>query len=75
MSYFFCSKQKFKQAIGFCILSIQQAEELIDGGSLTPLSFERFGKETKVIFTGNQNISKGVWKIIGHTDLTEEKNN
>ncbi|WP_407213436.1 Imm26 family immunity protein [Enterobacter sichuanensis] len=27
----------------------------------------------KVIFTGNQNISKGIWKIIGHTNLTEEK--
>ncbi|WP_284942489.1 immunity 26/phosphotriesterase HocA family protein [Enterobacter sp. MEB024] len=69
----FALSKKFQQAIGFCILSIQQAEELIDGGSLTPLSFEKFGKETKVIFTGNQNISKGVWQIIGHTDLTAEK--
>ena len=69
----FAPSKKFKQAIGFCILSIQQTEEVIDSGSLTPLSFEKFGKETKIIFTGNQNISKGVWKIIGHTDLTEEK--
>lgn len=27
----------------------------------------------KVVFTGNQNISKGIWKIIGHANLTEEK--
>lgn len=69
----FAPKQKFKQAIGFCILSIQNTEELRDSGALTPLSFEKFGKEMKVIFTGNQNITKGLWKIIGHADLTEDK--
>lgn len=69
----FAPEQKFKQTIGFCILSIQNTEELEDNCSLIPLSFEKFGKEMKVIFTGNQNMSKGVWKIIGHADLTEEK--
>ncbi|WP_275042192.1 hypothetical protein [Enterobacter bugandensis] len=29
----------------------------------------------KIIFTGNHNISKGVWRIIGQADLIEEKNN
>lgn len=71
----FAPKQKFKQAMGFCILSIQNTEELKDNSSLTPLSFEKFGREMKVIFTGNQNICKGIWKIIGHANLTEEKNN
>lgn len=69
----FVPSKKFKQAIGFCILSLQNTEELMDSGALTPLIFEKFGKEMKVIFTGNQNISKGVWKIIGYADLTEEK--
>ncbi|HFT0376201.1 TPA: Imm26 family immunity protein [Enterobacter mori] len=69
----FAPGKKFKQAIGFCILSIQHTEELMDSGSLTPFIFEKFGKEMKVIFTGNQNISKGFWKIIGYADLTEEK--
>lgn len=71
----FAPKQKFKQALGFCILSIQDTERVKENSSLTPLSFEKFGKEMKVLFTGNQNISKGIWKIIGHADLTEEKNN
>ncbi|KLG14472.1 hypothetical protein YA49_00275 [Enterobacter cloacae subsp. cloacae] len=69
----FAPKQKFKQAIGFCILSIQDTEEFEEKISLTTLSFEKFGKEMKVIFTGNQNISKGIWKIVGHANLTEEK--
>lgn len=69
----FAPKQKFKQAIGFCILSIQNTKKVRDSGALTPLSFEKFGKEMKVIFTGNQNITKGLWKIIGHADLTEDK--
>ena len=69
----FAPKQKFKQALGFCILSIQDTEEFKENSSLTPLSFEKFGKEMKVLFTGNQNISKGIWKIIGHANLTEEK--
>ncbi|QOV70683.1 immunity 26/phosphotriesterase HocA family protein [Citrobacter sp. BDA59-3] len=69
----FAPKQKFKQAIGFCILSIQNTDEFKDSGALTPLSFEKFGKGMKVIFTGNQNITKGLWKIIGHADLTEDK--
>jgi hypothetical protein len=68
----FAPKQKFKQAIGFCILSIQN-KEVRDSGALTPLSFEKFGKEMKVIFTGNQNITKGLWKIIANADLTEDK--
>lgn len=71
----FAPKEKFKQAIGFCILSLQNTEELEDNSSLRPLSFEKFGKEMKVVFTGNQNISKGIWKIIGHANLTEEKKN
>ena len=69
----FAPKQKFKQAIGFCILSIQDTEECEENSSLTPLSFEKFGKKMKIIFTGNQNISKGIWKIIGYANLTEEK--
>ncbi|MDU5197262.1 MAG: immunity 26/phosphotriesterase HocA family protein [Enterobacter sichuanensis] len=69
----FAPKEKFKQAIGFCILSLQNTGELEDNSSLRPLSFEKFGKEMKVVFTGNQNISKGIWKIIGHANLTEEK--
>jgi hypothetical protein len=67
----FAPKQKFKQAIGFCILSIQNTK--VRERSLTPLSFEKFGKEMKVIFTGNQNITKGLWKIIANADLTEDK--
>ncbi|MEH4623386.1 immunity 26/phosphotriesterase HocA family protein [Phytobacter diazotrophicus] len=69
----FAPKQKFKQAIGFCILSIQNTKKVRDSGALTPLSFEKFGKEMKVIFTGNQNITKGLWKIIANADLTEDK--
>lgn len=69
----FDPKKKFKQVIGFCILSIQDTEEFEEKSSLTPLSFEKFGKEMKVIFTGNQNISKGIWKIIDYANLTEEK--
>jgi hypothetical protein len=69
----FSPKRKFKQTIGFCILAIQNDDEFDDSNSLTPLCVEKFGKETKVIFTGNQNISNGLWKIIGHADLTEEK--
>ncbi|CAM7797447.1 hypothetical protein PHDIMM138B_28285 [Phytobacter diazotrophicus] len=41
----FAPKQKFKQAIGFCILSIQNTKKVRDSGALTPLSFEKFGKE------------------------------
>ncbi|MBS6740499.1 MAG: immunity 26/phosphotriesterase HocA family protein [Enterobacteriaceae bacterium] len=69
----FAPKQKFKQAIGFCILSIQNTKKVRDSGALTPLSFEKFGKEMKVIFNGNQNITKGLWKIIANADLTEDK--
>ncbi|WP_311842761.1 immunity 26/phosphotriesterase HocA family protein [Enterobacter bugandensis] len=69
----FAPKQKFKQVLGFCILTIQDTEEFKVNSSLTPLSLEKFGKEMKVLFIGNQNISKGIWKIIGYADLTEEK--
>ena len=31
------------------------------------------GKKMKIIFTGNYNISKDVWRIIGQADLIEEK--
>lgn len=69
----FAPKGKFKQIISFCALSIQDDEIFINDGLLTPISVEKFGKKTQVIFTGNQNISNGLWKIIDHVDLTEDK--
>jgi len=69
----FASKGKFKKIIAFCVLSIQNDEEFNNDGFLNPISVEKFGKETKVIFTGNQNIINGIWKILDHNDLTEDK--
>lgn len=60
----FAPKQKFKQAIGFCILSIQDTEEFEEKSSLTSLSFEKFGKVMKVIFTGNQILAKAFGKLL-----------
>lgn len=69
----FASKGKFKKIIAFCVLSIQNDEEFNNDGFLNPISVEKFGKEIKVIFTGNQNIINGIWKILYHNDLTEDK--
>ncbi|POE08552.1 hypothetical protein BV921_15075 [Pectobacterium odoriferum] len=68
----FSPKAKFKKVIAFCVLSIQDSEIFKNDGILEPISFEKFGNKTKVIFTGNQNISAGVWKIVGCADLSEE---
>jgi len=70
---FFAPSKKFKQAIGFCILSIQQAEELIDGGSLTPLSFERFGKETKVSLPATKISARAFGKLLVTLILQKKK--
>lgn len=70
----FVPKVKFKKIISFCTLSIQDDEVFANDGFLTPISVEEFGKKTEVIFTGNQNISNGLWKIIDHVDLSEDKN-
>ncbi|KAA8995763.1 hypothetical protein FJU30_23735 [Affinibrenneria salicis] len=69
----FSPKGKFKQIIAFCVLFIQDNEYFINDGILNPMSVEEFGNTTKVIFTGNQKMSNGLWKIIGHADLSEEK--
>ncbi|KHN49147.1 Imm26 family immunity protein [Pectobacterium fontis] len=69
----FSSKGKFKQIIAFCVLFIQDDESFNNDALLNPMSVDKFGKVTKIIFTGNQKISNGLWKIIGHTDLSEEK--
>ncbi|MDX5631166.1 MULTISPECIES: Imm26 family immunity protein [unclassified Brenneria] len=69
----FSPKGKFKQVIAFCLLFIQDDEEFNNDGLLNPMSIEKFGKATKVIFTGNQKINNGLWKIIGYADLSEEK--
>ncbi|MEZ3139532.1 Imm26 family immunity protein [Citrobacter braakii] len=69
----FAPKGKFKKIIAFCTLSIQDDERFTNDGILAPISFEKFGKKTEVIFTGNQNISNGLWKIIDHVDLNEDK--
>lgn len=71
----FAPKGKFKQIISFCALSIQDDEAFVNDGLLTPISVEKFGKKMQVIFTGNQNISNGSWKVIDHVDLTEDKEN
>lgn len=69
----FAPKVKFKKIISFCTLSIQDDEVFANDDFLTPISVEEFGKKTEVIFTGNQNISNGLWKIIDHVDLSEDK--
>ena len=69
----FAPKGKFKKIISFCVLSVQDDEIFINDGFLTPVYVDKFGKKTQVIFTGNQNISNGLWKIVDHVDLNEEK--
>ncbi|MCG8710981.1 immunity 26/phosphotriesterase HocA family protein [Brenneria sp. 4F2] len=69
----FSPKGKFKQVIAFCLLFIQNDETFNKNGLLNPMSIDKFGKAIKVIFTGNQKISNGLWKIVGYTNLSEEK--
>ncbi|WP_017348150.1 Imm26 family immunity protein [Pantoea sp. A4] len=69
----FAPKGKFKKIISFCVLSIQHDEIFINDGIIKPISFEKFGKKTQVLFTGNQNISNGLWKVIDCVDLTEDE--
>ena len=65
---------KFKKIIGFCILAVQDDKIFLKDEYINLISFLDMGKEIKTIFTGNENIKKGSWEIIGHADLTEEKN-
>ncbi|GCF91379.1 immunity 26/phosphotriesterase HocA family protein [Shewanella sp. SW36] len=69
----FSPKKKFKNIISFCVLSIQNDNSFVNDDLLSPICVEKFGKKTQVLFTGNQNISNGMWKIIDHVNLTEEK--
>lgn len=69
----FAPKGKFKQIIAFCTLSLQDNVEVNMDLLLIPLCLEKFGMKTRVIFTGNQNIRSGLWKIIGHIALTKDK--
>lgn len=69
----FAPKGMFKKVISFCTLSIQDDEKFNNDGFLTPIFVDVFGKKTQVIFTGNQNIRDGEWKIIGSVNLTEDK--
>ncbi|MDX5631128.1 MULTISPECIES: Imm26 family immunity protein [unclassified Brenneria] len=69
----FSPKGKFKQVIGFCVLFIQSDKSFKNDGVLCPITIIDMGKETKIIFTGNQNIKNGFWEIIDHVDLTEDK--
>lgn len=63
----------FKKVISFCTLSIQDDEKFNNDGFLIPIFVDVFGKKTQVIFTGNQNIRDGEWKIIDSVNLTEDK--
>ena len=69
----FSPKGKFKKIIGFCILSVQDDKVFLNDGNLHPITFVDMGKESQVIFTGNQNIKNGSWEIIGYAELNEEK--
>ncbi|ABM23584.1 Uncharacterised protein [Shewanella putrefaciens] len=69
----FAPKGKFKQVIGFCVLFLQDNKVFKSDDVLRPLPIMDMGKEMKVIFTGNQNVKNGSWEIIGHADLTEDK--
>ncbi|WP_042820487.1 Imm26 family immunity protein [Yersinia wautersii] len=70
----FAPKNKFKQVIGFCTLSIQDDNIFKNDGVLSPITFIDMGKEIKIIFTGNQKIKNGSWEIIDNVALTEDKN-
>lgn len=69
----FSPKGKFKQVIGFCVLFIQDDNFFYNDDKLAPKKFIDMGREKKIIFTGCQNIRNGSWEIIGHVDLTEDK--
>ncbi|EXU74361.1 Imm26 family immunity protein [Erwinia mallotivora] len=69
----FSPKGKFKKVIGFCVLFIQSDKLFRNDGVLEPINIIDMGKETKVVFTGNQNIKNGSWEIVDHVDLNEDK--
>jgi len=71
----FSSQGKFKKAFAFCVLSIQDGRDFnldrID--DFPPMTFQKFKKEVRVIFSGIQLIAKGEWPIIGNSDLSDDK--
>lgn len=66
-------KGYFRKVMAFCVLSVQESEMFKNDGVLLPISFDILGEKAKVIFSGNQYIKDGTWRIIDHIDLTEEK--
>lgn len=69
----FSSRGKFKKVIGFCVLFVQENKVFKNDGVLTTIPIMDMGRELNVIFTGNQKIEDGSWEIIGHAELTEDK--
>ena len=69
----FSPRGKFKKIIGFCVVFVQDNKIFKNDGILTPIPVMDMGGEMNVIFTGNQNIENGSWEIIGHAELTEDK--
>ncbi|MGY6038177.1 Imm26 family immunity protein [Aeromonas sp. AE23HZ002T15] len=69
----FSPRGKFKKVIGFCVVFVQDNKVFKNDGILAPIPVMDMGGEMNVIFTGNQNIENGSWEIIGHAELTEDK--
>lgn len=69
----FASKEKFRKTVALCLLSIQDNEIFDNDIPHYIIPVKRFGKEIKVIFTGNQNIINGFLKVIDHIPLNEEE--
>lgn len=69
----FSPNEKFQEIIGFCVLFIQNDKEFRNDGKLIPLALIDMGNEIKVMFSGKQDLNKGLWEIIDHVDLNEDK--
>ncbi|WP_322047671.1 Imm26 family immunity protein [Paraburkholderia sp. J67] len=72
----FSSQGKFKKIFSFYVASIQETRDF-DVGSVEkfdPVVLKKFGKNVRIIFSGNQMILNGDWPIIGSIDLSGEKN-